>query len=176
MASPSPPHCKGEAEGLGRNRTQSRSVFSSQTEKRNMAACCRTSTQCCNRLFTIYQCQGIQQGTFTYIRVVGSICNRFDNYKATNFSTTCANSARGDSRIQKFRKVVDTFVAGSKQLGKDVKLMFEIHKKLKKTSYNWDMLKTEEIIHLHQVSQSQYARVYCQSTECLITCKTYMSL
>lgn len=128
-----------------------------------MAAGCRTTTQCCNRIFTIYRCRGLQQRTFTYVRVAGSICNRLDNYRITNFSTTCANSARGDSRIQKFRKVVDAFVAGSKQLGKDVKLMFEIQKRLKNNNYNWDMLKTEEIIHLHQVGQSLHppgGRVY----------------
>jgi len=74
-----------------------------------------------------------------------------DSYQITNFSTSCANSGRGDSpRIQKFRKTVDTFVAGSKQLGKDVKLMIEIQRKLKSNKYNWDTLKTEEIIHLHQ--------------------------
>lgn len=47
---------------------------------------------------------------------------------------------------------MNTFVSGSKQLGKDVKLMFEIQKKLKNNAYNWDSLKTEEIIHLHQVN------------------------
>lgn len=30
--------------------------------------------------------------------------------------------------------------------------MFEIQKKLKNNAYNWDSLKTEEIIHLHQVN------------------------
>ena len=151
---PSPPHCKVEAEGLDRSCTQSRSIFLHKQKERNMAACCRTATQCCNHIIKIYQCRGLQQRTLTYFRVAGSICNRLDDYRITNFSTTCANSARGDSRIQKFRKVVDTFVAGSKQLGKDVKLMFEIQKRLKNNNYDWDMLKTEEIIHLHQVGQS----------------------
>ena len=112
----------------------------------------RISAECSCRIFTICHCRGLQQKTFTHIRAVGCIYNRLDSYQSTNFSTSSANSTRGDSRIQKFRKVVDTFVAGSKQLGKDVKLMFEIQKKLKNHDYNWDILKTEEIIHLHQVS------------------------
>ena len=45
-------------------------------------------------------------------------------------------------------------MAGSKQLGKDVKVMFQIQKKLRSNNYNWDTLKTEEIIHLHQVSEN----------------------
>ncbi|KAL9958897.1 hypothetical protein ACROYT_G035970 [Oculina patagonica] len=69
-----------------------------------------------------------------------------------NFSTSSSNATRfGDnSRIQKFRKVVNAFMAGTRQLGHDVKRMFEIQRKLKNNSYDWDSLKTEEIIHLHQ--------------------------
>ena len=94
---------------------------------------------------------GLQQRTFVYFRVAGSFYNRTDGSQK-NFATSSRNSARsGDSRIQKFRKVINTFVAGSKQLGKDVKLMFEIQRKLKSNAYNWDSLKTEEILHLHQV-------------------------
>lgn len=94
----------------------------------------------------------LQPRTFTHIRVVGGIYNRQDGHQI-NFSTSSSDAARygGDSRIQKFRKVVNTFWAGSKQLGNDVKLMFEIQRKLKNNAYNWDSLKTEEIIHLHQV-------------------------
>ena len=94
---------------------------------------------------------GLQQRTFVYFRVTGCFYNRTD-CSQKNFATSSRNSARsGDSRIQKFRKVINTFVAGSKQLGKDVKLMFEIQRKLKSNAYNWDSLKTEEILHLHQV-------------------------
>ena len=115
-------------------------------------SCFRKTSQCWFRVFTFCRCSGLQQSTLLHVRVVGSIYNRLDSYQITNFSTTCANSGRGDSpRIQKFRKTVDTFVAGSKQLGRDVKLMIEIQRKLKNNKYNWDTLKTEEIIHLHQV-------------------------
>lgn len=116
-----------------------------------MAIHCRAAALCVCRNFTFLHCRGSQQGTFTYVRVAGSVYNRCNNNQSTNFSTSGVNSTRGDSRVQKFRKVVDAFVAGSKQLGKDVKLMFEIQRKLKNSNYNWDILKTEEIIHLHQV-------------------------
>ena len=115
--------------------------------------CFRRATQCLHyRILTNYcYFYGLQQGTFTHIRVAGSIYNRLDGYQA-KFSTSSPNGTRsGDSRIQKFRKVINSFVSGSKQLGKDVKLMFEIQRKLKNNAYNWDSLKTEEIIHLHQV-------------------------
>lgn len=103
------------------------------------------------RVFTTCQRHIPQQVKFICVKQVGSIYHCLDSNQTTNFSTSSANSTRGDSRVQKFRKVVDTFVAGSKQLGKDVKLMFDIQKKLKNSNYNWDGLKTEEIIHLHQV-------------------------
>lgn len=104
------------------------------------------------RVFTTCQRHILpQQVKFICVKQVGSIYHCLDRNQTTNFSTSSANSTRGDSRVQKFRKVVDTFVAGSKQLGKDVKLMFDIQKKLKNNNYNWDGLKTEEIIHLHQV-------------------------
>ncbi|CAH3190483.1 unnamed protein product [Porites evermanni] len=102
------------------------------------------------RVFTTCQRHIPQQVKFICVKQVGSIYRCLDSNQTTNFSTSSANSTRGDSRVQKFRKVVDTFVAGSKQLGKDVKLMFDIQKKLKNSNYNWDGLKTEEIIHLHQ--------------------------
>ena len=103
----------------------------------------RRATQCfCYRMSTNCRFYGLQR-TSTHIRVVG---------RQANFSTSSSNATRsGDSRIQKFRKVINSFVSGSKQLGKDVKLMFEIQRKLKNNAFNWDSLKTEEIIHLHQV-------------------------
>lgn len=112
----------------------------------------RRPTQCLYyRILTNCHFYGLQQRTFTHVRVVGSISNRLDGRQA-NFSTSSTNATRsGDSRIQKFRKVINSFVSGSKQLGKDVKLMFEIQRKLKNNAFNWDSLKTEEIIHLHQV-------------------------
>ena len=103
------------------------------------------------RVFTTCQRHILQQVKFICIKQDGSIYHCLNSNQITNISTSSANSTRGDSRVQKFRKVVDTFVAGSKQLGKDVKLMFDIQKKLKNSNYNWDGLKTEEIIHLHQV-------------------------
>ena len=103
------------------------------------------------RMSTNYRFYGLQQRTFTHVRVVGTIYNRLDGHQV-NFSTSSIKATRsGDSRIQKFRKVINSFVSGSKQLGNDVKLMFEIQKKLKNNAFNWDSLKTEEIIHLHQV-------------------------
>ena len=98
------------------------------------------------------QYHGLQQGTFVYLRFTGIIYNRNDGFQK-NFSTSPRNAARSAdlSRYQKFRKVINTFVAGSKQLGKDVKVMFQIQRKLKSNSYNWEVLKTEEILHLHQV-------------------------
>lgn len=118
-----------------------------------MSRFCR-ATQCLNyRILTICHYHGLQQRTFTHLTVVGGIYNRLDGPSQRNFATSSSKSTRSsDSRIQKFRKVVNTFVSGSKQLGKDVKLMFEIQKKLKNNAYNWDSLKTEEIIHLHQVN------------------------
>ena len=126
-----------------------------QTRKTNMAMqSFRRGTQCLHyRILTNCYFYGLQQGTFTHIRVAGSIYNRLDGCQA-NFSTSSPDATRsGDSRIQKFRKVINSFVSGSKQLGKDVKLMFEIQRKLKNNAYNWDSLKTEEIIHLHQVNK-----------------------
>jgi len=120
--------------------------------RKNMATqSFRRATQCfCYRMSTNCRFYGLQR-TSTHIRVVGSIYNRLDGRQA-NFSTSSSNATRsGDSRIQKFRKVINSFVSGSKQLGKDVKLMFEIQRKLKNNAFNWDILKTEEIIHLHQV-------------------------
>ena len=116
----------------------------------------RSTAQCCYCILTICHCRVLHQRTFTYVRAVGSIYSRLDSYQRTKFSTSSANSTRGDSRVQKFRKVVDTFVAGSKQLGKDVKLMFAIQRKLQNNNYNWEILKTEEIIHLHQVCAHLY--------------------
>lgn len=112
----------------------------------------RRATQCfCYRMSRNCRFYGLQQRTSTHIRIIGSICNRLDGRQA-NFSTSSSNATRsGDSRIQKFRKVINSFVSGSKQLGKDVKVMFEIQRKLKNNAFNWDSLKTEEIIHLHQV-------------------------
>nr|XP_058957905.1 LETM1 domain-containing protein 1-like [Pocillopora verrucosa] len=97
------------------------------------------------------QYHGLQQGTFVYLRFTGIIYNRNDGFQK-NFSTSPRNAARSAdlSRYQKFRKVINTFVAGSKQLGKDVKVMFQIQRKLKSNNYNWEVLKTEEILHLHQ--------------------------
>ena len=103
------------------------------------------------RMSTNCRFYGLQQRDFTHVRVVGTIYNRLDG-RQVNFSTSSIKATRsGDSRIQKFRKVINSFVSGSKQLGNDVKLMFEIQKKLKNNAFNWDSLKTEEIIHLHQV-------------------------
>lgn len=99
-----------------------------------------------------YQC--LQDHLFTHARVAGSSLRGLDNIQASNFSTSGTKSARGDSRIQNFRKVINAFMAGSKQLGKDVKVMFQIQKKLRSNNYNWDTLKTEEILHLHQVSKN----------------------
>lgn len=114
----------------------------------------RRATQCFGlyyRSSTNCHFYGLQQRTFSHVRVVGTVYNRLDCRQA-NFSTSSTNATRsGDSRIQKFRKVINSFVSGSKQLGKDVKLMFEIQRKLKNNAFNWDSLKTEEIIHLHQV-------------------------
>ena len=100
---------------------------------------------------------GLQQGTFAYLRATGIIHNRTDGFQK-NFSTSPSNAARSAdlSRYQKFRKVINTFVAGSKQLGKDVKVMFQIQRKLKNNNYNWEILKTEEILHLHQVRKVNY--------------------
>ena len=98
------------------------------------------------------QYHGLQQGTFVYLRFTGIIYNRNDGFQK-NFSTSPRNAARSAdlTRYQKFRKVISTFVAGSKHLGKDVKVMFQIQRKLKSNNYNWEVLKTEEILHLHQV-------------------------
>ena len=105
-----------------------------------------------SRVSNCRQYHGRQQGTFVYLRFTGIIYNRNDGFQK-NFSTSPRNAARSVdlSRYQKFRKVINTFVAGSKQLGKDVKVMFQIQRKLKSNSYNWEVLKTEEILHLHQV-------------------------
>ncbi|XP_068688275.1 LETM1 domain-containing protein 1-like isoform X2 [Montipora foliosa] len=104
---------------------------------------------CCSRVSASHH-HRLHKVAFNHVRVAASSLNRLRENQASHFSTTCSNSTRGDSRIQKLGKVVAAFVGGSKQLGKDVKLMFEIQKKLKNNSYNWDILKTEEIIHLHQ--------------------------
>ena len=112
----------------------------------------RRATQCFYyRISTNYHLYGLQKRTSRHVSVLGIVYNRLDCCQA-NFSTSSNNATRsGDTRIQKFRKVINSFVSGSKQLGKDVKLMFEIQRKLKNNAFNWDSLKTEEIIHLHQV-------------------------
>mgnify|MGYP007058309370 FL=1 len=107
-----------------------------------------------SRILTTCRCPCLQNHLFTLVRVAGSSWQGLDNIQASNFSTSGTKSARGDSRIQNFRKVINAFMAGSKQLGKDVKVMFQIQKKLRSNNYNWDTLKTEEIIHLHQVSEN----------------------
>lgn len=128
----------------------------------------RRATRCFNlyyRSSTNCHFYGLHQRTFSHVGVVGTVYNRLDCRQA-NFSTSSINGTRsGDSRIQKFRKVINSFVSGSKQLGKDVKLMFEIQRKLKNNAFNWDSLKTEEIIHLHQVKKY----------ECSVMFKTFYS-
>lgn len=107
-----------------------------------------------SRILTTCRYPSLHNHLFTHVRVAGSSLYALDNIQASNFSTSGTKSARGDSRIQNFRKVINAFMAGSKQLGKDVKVMFQIQKKLRSNNYNWDTLKTEEIIHLHQVSEN----------------------
>ncbi|XP_074628412.1 LETM1 domain-containing protein 1-like [Acropora palmata] len=103
-----------------------------------------------SRILTTCRYPSLQNHLFTLVRVAGSSWRGLDNIQASNFSISGTKSARGDSRIQNFRKVINAFMAGSKQLGKDVKVMFQIQKKLRSNNYNWDTLKTEEIIHIHQ--------------------------
>ena len=57
----------------------------------------------------------------------------------------------GESRLQKFRQTLKTFFSGSRLLGQDVKRMVQIKKKMKDNNYDWNVLTTEEILHLNQV-------------------------
>ena len=87
----------------------------------------------------------------------------FINPRTLTFSQNCLNDEPnshkrsrsretiGESRLQKFRNILKTFISGSRMLGHDVKRMVQIQRKLKENNYDWNVLATEEILLLNQV-------------------------
>ena len=86
------------------------------------------------------------------------------NHRTLAYSQRCLNEERtsqnhnrprettGETQLQKFRSILKTFTSGSHLLVKDVKRMVQIQRKLKENNYDWNILTTEEIFLLNQVS------------------------